>query len=97
MPIRYFGGQILSPFTSTQTFFAGRSEDFRREEELTRSKPLIVLALMMLSMAATAPVQVEGGENVAEDGGKTGNGPAAFEHIYSNMRSLNRYAQIIAI
>lgn len=63
MLIRYFGGLILSPFTSTQNFFAGRSEDFRREEELTRSEPFAVLALLMLSMAATALAQVEGGEN----------------------------------
>jgi hypothetical protein len=54
-------------------------------EELTRSKPSAVLALLMLSLAATALVQEEGGEKGAEDGGYMGGWPEEFEHICSTL------------
>lgn len=49
--------------SSAQNFFADISEDFRPEESPTRSKPLIVLALLMLSLAATALAQTAGNES----------------------------------
>jgi len=57
---------------STQNFFANWSEGFQPEEYPTRPKPLIVLTLLMLSLAATALAQAQGDENGAEMRGMGG-------------------------
>ncbi|MDF0593820.1 hypothetical protein P0O24_09515 [Methanotrichaceae archaeon M04Ac] len=85
------GESSLPPKTSS----ANRSPDPRPEGSPARSKPFAFLALMMLPLPSIALVQGGAGKALrTEDGWMEGDGPAAFEHIYSNLSSLNRYTQI---